>query len=342
MIQSSKTQDLDKIKDVVIIGAGPSGLFAAFQCSLLKLSVALVDSLPQAGGQIATLYPEKNILDVPGFSQITGGELAQKLVEQANQFPINWYLKSQVQRMQKENDVWNLVIDSGQNIQARSIIIAAGGGSFNPKKPPIKNIEDYESTSVHYAVQNPIQYKGKNIVIIGGGDSAVDWAIQLTQIGAYVTLVHRRDKFRALPHHVETIEKYAREGRLNLQTGKQIYNIKGKAPFIHHVQITDIDGYVEDIKADHLMIFMGLSKDLGPISNWGLSESKTRIDVNPITLQTSEEGIFAVGDIAHWEGKLPLIVTGFGEAAIAARNAFIFVNPDEKLSKLHSTSMKIK
>ncbi len=341
MIQSNNMR-ADNIKDVAIIGAGPAGLFAAFQCGLLKLSVALIDSLPQAGGQIAALYPEKDILDVPGFSQITGGELSQKLIEQADQFPMDWHLKTQVHTIKKKEGLWRLSLSDEKEIQARSIIIAAGGGSFKPKKPPFENIEDYEQTSIHYSVQNPVQYKDKNIVIIGGGDSAVDWAMQLTEIGAHVTLVHRRDKFRALPHHVEILQKYAKEGRLNLQTGKQLYDIKGKAPYIETIQITDMKDNKEDIAADHLMIFMGLSKDLGPIANWGLSESKTRIDVNPINLQTKEEGIFAVGDIAYWEGKLPLIVTGFGEAAIAARGAFLHARPDERLSKLHSTSMNIK
>ncbi len=332
----------DEIKDVAIIGAGPAGLFTAFQCGLLKLSVAIIDSLPQAGGQIAALYPEKDILDVPGFSQITGCKLSQKLIRQAEQFPMDWHLKTQVHAIKKIDGLWQLKMDNEKTLQVKSIIIAAGGGSFKPKKPPFENIEAYEQTSIHYFVQNPMQYKGKNIMIIGGGDSAVDWAMQLTELGAYITLVHRRDKFRALPHHVEIIKQYAKEGRLNLQTGKQLSDIKGKAPYIDTVQIIDMDGCIEDFEIDHLMIFMGLSKDLGPIANWGLSESKTRIDVNPVTLQTAEEGIFAVGDVAYWNGKIPLIVTGFSEAAIAARNAFLHARPDEKLSKLHSTSMNIK
>ncbi len=330
------------IKDVAVIGAGPSGLFTAFQCGLLKLSVAIIDSLPQAGGQIATLYPEKHILDIPGFMSVTGAELSRLLIEQVQQFPVHWYLKAQIHAIEKKDDIWHLTTGDGRIVCAKSIIIAAGGGSFKPKKPPLENIEDFEEASVHYMVKNSQQYQGKNVTIIGGGDSAIDWAMQLTEIGAYVTLVHRRNKFRAMPLHVQIVEQYAAEGRLNLQTGKQLYNITGTAPYIETVQIADMDENIEDVKTDYLLIFMGLNKDLGPISRWGLSESKSRIDVNPITLQTNQEGIFAVGDIAHWEGKLPLIVTGFGEAAIAARNAFMHVHPEEKLSNLHSTSMEIE
>ncbi len=332
----------NNVKDVAIIGAGPAGLFAAFQCGLLKLSALVIDSLAEPGGQVAALYPEKDILDIPGFSKITGGELSTKLVEQAEQFPLEWHMQSQVYGIEKKENIWHLSMNNGKSVQAKSIIIAAGGGSFTPKRPPIEHIQDYEGSTIHYMVKNPSQYQGQNIVIIGGGDSAVDWAMQLTQIGAYVTLVHRRDKFRAIPHHVEIIEQYAKEGKLNLQTGHQLHDIKGKAPYLEKVEIADMDGNIQEIKAEHLLIFMGLSKDLGPIAHWGLGESRTRIEVNPVTLETIEPGIFAVGDIAHWEGKLPLIVTGFAEGAIAARGAFLYAKPEEKLSKLHSTSMDIK
>ncbi|MFV0321825.1 MAG: NAD(P)/FAD-dependent oxidoreductase [Alphaproteobacteria bacterium] len=331
-----------QVKDIAIIGAGPAGLFAAFQAGLLGLSTVILDSLPQAGGQMAALYPEKEILDVPGFISITGAELSERLVEQAAPFNKEWYFNTAVEALEKKDGIWHLSTSGDHEIYAKTIIIAAGGGSFKPKRPPqIEDIEAYEGTSIHYSVFNPGQYKDKSVVIIGGGDSAVDWAMHLTELGAKVTLVHRRDKFRALAHHVEKIKEYAEQGILNLQTGMQLHNIEGAAPNLSIVNITDFDGNITPIEAEHMFIFMGLNKDLGPIAQWGLSESKTRIDVNPATFETSEPSIFAIGDIAYWSGKVPLIVTGFGEAATATRSAFLVAKPEEKLSKMHSTSMKI-
>ncbi|MFV0431547.1 MAG: NAD(P)/FAD-dependent oxidoreductase [Alphaproteobacteria bacterium] len=333
----------DQIRDMAIIGAGPSGLFAAFQAGFLGLSTVVVDSLPRAGGQLSALYPEKKILDVPGFMSITGEELSHKLLEQAELFNKSWYFNTVVESLEKKDDIWHLGCSQDTTILARTIIIAAGGGSFAPKKPTqIENIEDYEEKSIHYSVHNPKQYQGQSVVILGGGDSAIDWAMHLTEIGAKVTLVHRRDKFRAVAHHVEKVQEYAAQGKLNLQTGMQLHNIKGDAPYLTSVQITDFDDNVTDVEASHLFIFMGLNKDLGPIAEWGLSESKTRIDVNPATLETAEPSIFAIGDIAYWEGKVPLIVTGLGEAATATRRAFLVARPEEKLKKIHSTSMNIK
>ncbi len=331
-----------QVKDIAIIGAGPSGLFAAFQAGLLGLSTVVIDSLPQIGGQLTALYPEKEILDVPGFLSVTAAELSDKLMAQASIFNKEWHFSTTIEGLSKNNDIWALSTDDDDVIYAKSIIIAAGGGSFKPKRPPqIENIAAYEGTSIFYAVQNSEKYIGKSVVIIGGGDSAVDWAMHLTELGAKVTLVHRRDKFRALAAHVDKIKAFAAQGLLNLQTGMQLHSIEGDAPNIDIVNITDFDGNVTPIKADRMLIFMGLNKDLGPIAEWGLSESKTRIDVNPATLETSEPSIFAVGDIAHWQGKVPLIVTGFGEAATATRSAFLVARPEEKLSKVHSTSMKI-
>lgn len=332
----------EPIKDIAIIGAGPSGLFAAFQAGLLGLDVAVFDSLPEAGGQLAALYPEKEILDVPGFLNIEAGDLSQKLYEQAQSFHPEFYFDCQIHSIEKKENIWHLRTSQDQTFQARSIIVAAGGGSFQPKRPThIENLEIYEATSVFYHVQDSKQFEGKNITIIGGGDSAVDWAMQLTEEGSYVTLVHRRDKFRALPAHVEKIRKFAEEGRLNLKTSWQLKDLQGENRQLNHVRLHNMDQDIIEVPTDYLLIFMGLDKDLGPIQQWGLSESKTRIEVNPITMQTIEEGIFAIGDIAHWEEKIPLIVTGFGEAAIAVRQAFMVARPEEKLKKIHSTSMQI-
>lgn len=332
-----------QVFDIAVIGAGPSGLFAAFQAGLLGLNVVVIETLPEAGGQLSALYPEKTILDVPGFSNITAGALSHNLYEQAQAFSPKWYFNTQVQNLSKHDELWYLQTSNDQKIQAKAIIIAAGGGSFSPKRPGhVENITAFENISVFYSVQNPKEYAGKNVAIIGGGDSAVDWAMQLTEIGSFVTIVHRRDKFRALPAHVDKIKAFAKQGKLNLQTGKQLHQIEGKNGQLTHIDIIDFDKNIQKIPTDILLIFMGLNKDLGPISQWNLSESKTRIHVDPITMQTTTKGIFAIGDIAYWEGKVPLIVTGFGEAAIAARNAFLVAKPDEKLSKIHSTSITIK
>lgn len=345
MVKKTRSMEKDMSKqifDVAVIGAGPSGLFATFQAGLLGLNVVVIETLPQAGGQLSALYPEKIILDVPGFLNIGAGELSHILYEQAQKFSPKWHFNTQVQQLSYQDSLWHLQTSDDQIIQTKAIIIAAGGGSFAPKRPPhIENIQEFENISVFYSVQNPNEYIGKNVTIIGGGDSAVDWAMQLTKLGAYVTLVHRRDKFRALPAHVSEVENFAQQGKLNLQTGKQLHQIAGNNGQLTNVEIADLDGNIEQVPAEFLLIFMGLNKDLGPISQWGLSESKTRIPVDPITMQTSMEGIFAIGDIAHWEGKIPLIVTGFGEAAIAARGAFLVARPDEKLSKIHSTSMTV-
>lgn len=331
-----------RVFDVAIIGAGPSGLFATFQAGLLGLKAVVIENLPQPGGQLAALYPEKNILDVPGFLNVAAGKLSDILYQQAQAFSPIWHFNTQVRQINNHNQLWHLHTANQQEIKAKAIIIAAGGGSFAPKRPPhIENIAEFEDISVFYSVKNPDAYAGKNITIIGGGDSAVDWAMQLTEAGSYVTLVHRRDKFRALPAHVDKIKTFADQEKLNLQTGMQLHQIDGQNGQLTSVEISDLDGNIQKVPTDILLIFMGLNKDLGPISQWNLSESKTRIDVNPVTMETKTQGIFAIGDIAHWEGKIPLIVTGFSEAAIAARGAFLAAKPEEKLSKIHSTSMQI-
>ncbi len=328
--------------DVAIIGAGPAGLFATFQAGLLGLSAVVMETLPQAGGQLSALYPEKTILDVPGFTAIKAGDLSDALYKQAQTFKPVFHFNTQVNALKREGKHWLISTNTDQVIKAYSIIIAAGGGSFIPKRPThIENIAEFEQISVFYSVHNAKQFAGKNITIIGGGDSAVDWALEFTKLDAYVTLVHRRDKFRAVAAHVDKLHDFALKGKLSLQTSKQLHEIYGEAGQLSHVEIIDFDKNIQEIPTDNLFIFMGLNKDLGPISNWGLSESKTRIDVEPITMQTSAEGIFAIGDVAYWENKMPLIVTAFGEAAIAARGAFLVARPDEKLSKVHSTSLSI-
>ncbi len=327
--------------DVAIIGAGPSGLFSAFRCGLLGMSTVIFDSLSEVGGQLATLYPEKNILDVPGFSKITGFELSQKLKEQADQFAGTYKMSTKITDLQKVGNNFQLTCDNKEKYTVASVIIAAGGGSFLPKKPKLDDIELYEGNSIHYMVKKVDAFKNKNVAIIGGGDSAVDWALQLHHAGANISLIHRRNKFRAIEASVKQINSLANNGEINLYLDSQVTKLIGDGEKLSKITILNNDGQEHELQVNDLLIFMGLNKDLGPIANWQLGESKTRIDVEKASMQTREEGIFAIGDVAHYENKENLIVLGFAEATLASNGAFLHVNPDKKLSHIHSSSMKI-
>ncbi len=329
--------------DVVIIGAGPVGLFTVFECGMMKLRCHVIDALEQVGGQCSALYPEKPIYDIPAHPNILAGDLIKNLEAQAAPFNPTYHLGDQVETLRKldapvDGYRWHVSTKKGEDIQAKIIIIAAGVGAFGPNKPPLDNIESYEETSVHYFVRWKETYKDKAVVIAGGGDSAVDWALSLSDVAKKVYVVHRRDKFRAAPDSVEKMRELHDQGKLELVTPYQLERLEGDQGQLESVIVKDLDGNERSLDADFLLPFFGLSMNLGPIAEWGLNLDKSHITVDPTTSETSEEGIFAVGDVATYDHKLKLILTGFAEAASAAHKARALVYPDDVFHFEYSTT----
>jgi len=328
--------------DVIIIGAGPVGLFAAFQCGMVRLSTHVVDVLEDIGGQCAALYPEKPIYDIPGFSSVTGAELISRLETQAETFKPTYHLNQRVEKLTREADGrWTVETSLNTRITAPAIIIAAGAGAFGPNRPPLDGLEGYEGRSVFYMVRKRDDFKGKRVVIAGGGDSAVDWAISLSEVARSVAVVHRRDKFRCAPSSSDLLHKLANSGRIELVTPYQLHGLEGDGRALSGVAVATLDGQIRTLPADALLPFFGLATDLGPIAHFGLNMDAHHIVVEPTTCQTSAPGVFAIGDVAHYPHKLKLILTGFAEAAQAAHAAFAVVHPDESLHFEHSTSMSL-
>jgi thioredoxin reductase (NADPH) len=323
--------------DVAIIGAGPSGLFAVFECGMLGMSCAVVDALPHVGGQCVALYPEKPIYDIPGFPSVGAEELISRLESQMKPFDPKLLLNQTVVSLSKEIGKWRLSTSSGQEIVASALIIAAGSGAFGPNRPPVDDIQSYENTSVFYMVRRKADFAGKNIVIAGGGDSAVDWALSLHDVAKSIYLVHRRDKFRAAPESVAQLKALANAGKLSLKVPYQLDGIDGNAPHLTGVRIRSEEGAVDVIAADILLPFYGLSPDLGVISTWGLNINHHTIPVDPSTCQTVTPGIYAIGDIVNYKDKLKLILTGFAEAAQAAHAIYHYIHPEKPLHMAHST-----
>jgi thioredoxin reductase (NADPH) len=332
--------------DVVIIGAGPVGLFAVFQCGMLKMRVHVVDALDMVGGQCTALYPEKPIYDIPGHTAIEAGELIDRLAEQAAPFAPVYHLGQQVERLTPiEGDGidgngggWLVETAIGTRIQARAVIVAAGVGAFGPNRPPLDGLERFEGRSVFYMVRKRRDFEGRRVVIAGGGDSAVDWALSLAEVAERVYVVHRRAKFRAAPESVARMDVLTREGRVDLVVPYQLSGLEGENGQLTAVRVATLDGEEKSLPADALLAFFGLSADLGPIAAWGLALDHHHITVNPATCATSTAGVFAVGDIATYPGKLKLILTGFAEAAQAAHAVHSLVHPGEALHFEHSTS----
>lgn len=329
--------------DVVIIGAGPVGLFTIFECGMMKLKCHIIDALEQVGGQCSALYPEKPIYDIPAHPNILAGDLIKNLEAQAAPFDPTYHLGDKVEilsRLEGNSDGyrWHVKTQKGQLINAKIIVIAAGVGAFGPNKPPLENIEAFEEQSIHYFVRWKDTYKDKSIVIAGGGDSAVDWAVSLSEIAKKVYVVHRRDKFRAAPDTVEKLKALHNQGQLELVTPYQLSGLQGVDGQLDSVLVKDLDGHERALKADYLLPFFGLSMNLGPIADWGLNLDKSHITVDPTTSETNEEGIFAVGDVATYDNKLKLILTGFAEAASAAHRARALVYPDEVFHFEYSTT----
>ncbi len=325
--------------DVVIIGAGPVGLFAVFELGLLDMKAHLVDILDKPGGQCAELYPEKPIYDIPAWPVISGQDLTDRLMEQIAPFDPVFHLGEMAQSLEKlDNGNWLLKTDQDTEIEARVIVIAAGGGSFTPKKPPIADIEDYEGISVFYAVRQMEQFRGKDIVIAGGGDSALDWTLNLEPIANSVTLLHRRDDFRAAPDSVNKMRALVEQGRARLAIGT-LKELEGEDGHISAVCYKDKEsGEMVSLACDTLLPFYGLTMKLGPVANFGLNLHENLIPVDTEKFETSEEGIFAIGDINHYPGKLKLILSGFHEGALMAQQAFRYVYPERKLRFQYTTS----
>lgn len=324
--------------DVIIIGAGPVGLFAVFELGLLDMKAHLIDVLDKPGGQCAELYPEKPIYDIPAFPVISGQELTDNLMAQIKPFNPVFHLGHVVNTLKKIDDtLWQIETDQGLKIQAPVVVIAAGGGRFTPKKPPLPTISDFEDRSVFYAVRKRDRFAGKNLVIAGGGDSALDWAINLQPIAKSLTLVHRRNDFRAAPHSVATMRQLVGDGKMSLKIG-QIAALHGQGGQISSLTIKSKEHGEETLSCDALLAFYGLTMTLGPLAEWGLNLHENLIPVDTEKFETSEAGIFSIGDINYYPGKLKLILSGFHEAALMAQAAFRYVYPDKKLRFQYTTA----
>jgi thioredoxin reductase (NADPH) len=327
--------------DVAIIGGGPVGLFAVFECGMVRLRTHVFDALDAIGGQCTALYPEKPIFDIPGYPRIDAAALVERLEEQAAPFAPVYHLGQQVTALDGSAGGWTLTTSKGTQVQARTIVIAAGTGAFGPNRPPLAGIEAYEGTSVFYLVTRREAFRGKRVVIAGGGDSAVDWALSLAEVAAKVMLVHRRPKFRAAPESEARLKALASEGRIELVVPYQLQSLEGQGGQISAVNVATLDGESRRLEADALLPFFGLSMELGPIAQWGLALERNHIVVDPATCATNVPGIYAIGDIASYPGKLKLILTGFAEAAIAARSAYDLINPGKPLHFEYSTTSGI-
>ena len=326
--------------DVAIIGAGPVGLFAVFQFGMLGMKAHVVDTLDMAGGQCTALYPEKPIYDIPGYTRIDAAELIEKMTEQAAPFNPVYHLGQQVVALNKAKDsgCWRLETSAETLIDARVVVIAAGAGAFGPNRPPLPGIEDYEGKSVHYMVLRRQDFAGKRVVVAGGGDSAVDWAISLSEVAETVGIVHRRPKFRAAPESVSRLHALAEEGRIDLVVPYQLAGLEGDGETLAAVLVADLDGVTRRLEADVLLPFYGLAMSLGPIAEWGLDIENYHIAVDQRTCLTNIERVFAIGDLATYPGKLKLILTGFAEAAAAAHAAWPMVFEGQELHFEYSTT----
>ena len=324
--------------DIIIIGAGPAGLFAVFEAGLLKLRCHLIDILPSPGGQCSELYPKKPIYDIPGHPEILAGDLVENLLNQCSQFQPGFTLGESAEKISKNSKgLFTVVTDKGTAHQAPVVAIAGGLGGFHPRKPIISNIESYEGKGVSYFVKDPTLYKNKNVLIAGGGDSALDWTIELANIASNVTLIHRRNEFRGVMDSVEKVQKLKNKNKINLITPAEVVSLTGDDK-LKSVEIKIKNSENIKLNVDYFIPLFGLTPKLGPISDWGLEIEKKSIKVdNTLNYQTNIPGIFAIGDINTYPGKLKLILCGFHEAAMMCRSAYKIINPDKKLVLQYTT-----
>jgi thioredoxin reductase (NADPH) len=324
--------------DAVIIGAGPVGLFAVFELGLNDIKCHLVDILERPGGQCAELYPEKPIYDIPAVPVCTGAGLTANLLEQIEPFGPQFHLGQMAETLTKTSDgLWRLTTDRGTTIEAKIVVLAAGGGSFVPKRPPLKGIEAYENKSVFYAVRKMEQFRDKKIVITGGGDSALDWTLNLYPIAEKVTLIHRRDEFRASPDSVGKMRALVAEGKVELKIGS-LTTLHGDNGQLSGVTLTEDNKASTLIDCEALLAFYGLTMKLGPVASFGTGLENDLIPVNVSTFETTLPGVFAIGDICTYSGKMKLILSGFHEAAMMAKKAFAIVHPDRRYRFQYTTS----
>ena len=324
--------------DVIIIGAGPVGLFAVHQLGIKGLKAILIDNLDKAGGQCIELYPDKPIYDIPAVPECTGKELTDRLLEQIKPFDTEMFLNERVEEVKSEGNEWRIKTNNKNEFIAPNIIIAGGVGSFEPRKLSLKDTEKFEEKSIFYAVRNKDNFKNKNICIFGGGDSALDWALELSKFSS-ITLIHRRNEFRGAQHTLDEIKKLEKIGKIKIKTPFQLESIEGDEQ-LKSITIKDDDGKIETLKTDTILSFFGLVMKLGPIAEWGLNMDKKTIAVNPNNFETNKKGIFAAGDICNYPGKLKLILSGFHEVALASVECFKRARPNEKYRFEFTTSSK--
>jgi|TARA_B110000116_G_scaffold271499_1_gene292419 thioredoxin reductase (NADPH) len=322
--------------DIIIVGAGPTGLFTVFEAGLLKLKCHLIDALPQPGGQCSEIYPKKPIYDIPGFPEILAGDLTKNLLEQCKQFEPGFTLGERAEEIEKDDaGIFTVTTNKGTKHQAPIVAIAGGLGSFEPRKPQITNITFYEDKGVEYIIKDPEIYRNKKVVIAGGGDSALDWSIFLASINAEVTLVHRRNEFRGALDSVEKVRELKNQNKINIITPAEITKLNGEDK-LNSIIITK-DNIETEIVVDHFIPLFGLSPKLGPIANWGLDIEKNAIKVNTFDYQTNIPGIFAIGDVNTYPGKLKLILCGFHEATLMCQTAYKIINPGKKYVLKYTT-----
>ena len=324
--------------DAIIIGAGPVGLFAIHQLGLKGLKAIVIDNLDRAGGQCIELYPDKPIYDIPAVPECTGEELTKNLLEQIKPFNTEFIFNERVEEVRQDKDKWIVKTNNNNEFSTPNIIIAGGVGSFEPRKLSLKEIEKFEGKSLFYAVKNKGELKNKKISIFGGGDSALDWALELSKLSK-ITLIHRRDEFRGAPHTLSEIKKLEKEGKISIKTPCQLASVEGNES-IKSISVKFDDGKVEKINTDIILSFFGLVMKLGPIAEWGLNMDKKTIEVNSQNFETNKKGIFAIGDICNYPGKLKLILSGFHEAALASVDCFKRARPNEKYRFEFTTASK--
>ncbi|MDC1092638.1 NAD(P)/FAD-dependent oxidoreductase [Pelagibacteraceae bacterium] len=327
-----------KKTDVVIIGAGPVGLFAVHQLGIKGLKAVVIDNLDKAGGQCIELYPDKPIYDIPAVPECTGEELTKNLIKQIKPFNTEFFYNERVDEVKQDKENWIVKTNNKNEFSAPNIIIAGGVGSFEPRKLSTKDTERYEGKSIFYAVKNKDEFKNKNISIFGGGDSALDWTLELSKFSK-ITLIHRRNEFRGASHTLSEIKKLENEGKISIKTPCQLESIEGDKN-VESILIKFDDGKIEKIKTDVILSFFGLIMKLGPIAEWGLNMNKKTIEVNSENFETNKKGIFAVGDICSYPGKLKLILSGFHEVALASVECFKRARPNEKYRFEFTTSSK--
>ncbi|MGZ5861829.1 MAG: NAD(P)/FAD-dependent oxidoreductase [Methyloceanibacter sp.] len=323
--------------DAVIVGAGPVGLFAVFELGLVDVKAHVIDILDRPGGQCAELYPEKPIYDIPGLAVVTGQELTDRIMEQIKPFGAEFHFSQRVETLERMPEGFRLTTDAGTMFECKVLVIAAGGGSFTPKRPPLSGIEAYEGTSVFYSLRQMETVRGKDVLIVGGGDSALDWTLNLQPVAKSLTLIHRRSEFRAVPDSVNKMLALVESGDISFKLG-QVTELHGEGGKLTSVTVKGADGSTFEQPTDVMLPFFGLTMKLGPVADWGLNLEENLIPVDTARFETSEPRIFAVGDINTYPGKLKLILSGFHEAALMAQAAYRYIYPDKKLIFQYTTS----